>query len=227
MTVVLAWLTCRGAGHRLVLRRGRPSAPRTWSPRPSAACACACAPTCAAPAARSSPGRPRPSRCWAATSACWWRRGRSPPASAPRRASRSRRRSTAAAPRPASRSSCAGRITVAGDLLRPDRVTVVRGGPRPAGRGRCGRRLRADVRARAVGARVGERVDPGPRRRARARRRRGARRPAHDGPVHRPARPVRHRPRPAGDGPRGAACPRLEVPPAARGTHARRAASWA
>ena len=94
----------------------------------SAACACGYAPTCAAPAARSPPGRRRPSRCWAATSACWWRRGRSRPVSAPPRAitlEASLDRNRAAAGQAV---VVRGRVTIAGDVARPDRVTVVHGG---------------------------------------------------------------------------------------------------
>ena len=89
------------------------------------------------------------------------------------------------------------------------------------------RRFRADVRAGAVGARHGERRRRRPRRGAGARRRRGAGGAAHHRALHRPARPPRHGARPAGDGTRAAARARLEVPPAARGPHADRAASSA
>ena len=113
-----------------------------------------------------------------------------------------------------------GRITVAGDVARPDRVTVVHGGRAQLAAVDAGGGVRADVRARAVGARHGDRDTwPGAARRwrstpARCASCRGSR------AVHRPARPWRHGARPAGHRPRAAARARVAVPAAARGPHA-------
>ena len=221
-TVALTWFACRDAAGRHLHRRRRAGADapdRRGRARPAPA------------RARRHPQRGRLARHVVGADRAGARpqrvragraRARSPPASAPRRASRceaSLDRGRASSP--ASAVVVRGRITVSGDVPRPDRVTVVRGGRAQPRRRRCRRRIRPDLRARAVGARHRDGatsagrgdalvLDAGEVRVV----------PRIDRALHRPPRPLRHGARPARDRSRAAARARLAVPAAARGPHA-------